>query len=152
MLSVIIAGGLDSNFLSNIDLVELVDAKMKCKIDPLPLKLSGAQGVDGMICGGRERKIDSYTYDERFNSKCWSLNPNGTWTEVKPMNESRAHFALIRIANEVFAIGGISENKIPLATVEKCSIKKGCKWSRVKDAPRHIHGHYKGHLWRYISP
>ena len=33
MLSVVIAGGVDQYGYSNIDLVELVDTKMKCKIE-----------------------------------------------------------------------------------------------------------------------
>ena len=130
---VVLAGGQDigNNELND---VEVLDNNTNCKADPIPIKLDGAAGINGMLCGGRD-------YTLNMLSSCWYLNPNGTWNAGADMLEKRLYFTMTAVENEVIVIGGRTTNNVALKGVEKYSLGKHEGWSKMKDAPRTIQRH-----------
>ena len=130
---VVIAGGKDSG--ANIEnIVEVVDNNTNCNADRTPTKLTGGEGISGMICGGQD-------HDLNVLSSCWHLNPSGRWTAGENMLESRAYFTMTAVEEDVFVIGGRRSNFDFLKSVETYSLRKYEGWSNIKDAPIEISMH-----------
>ena len=131
---VVIAGGLDIGD-NVVGMVEIVDNYTKCKVDPFPMRLSGAVGVNGIVCGGQSHDILTVF------SSCWHLNPSGTWTSGEDMLERRYWFSLTKVEDEVIAIGGIATSGLSLKSTEKYSLRNDVGWSRIQYAPKFINRH-----------
>ena len=131
--SVVIAGGENTGF-NEVDNVEVADKNTNCKVERIPIQLSGAAGINGMICGGHD-------YNLNVLSSCWHLNPGGTWIAGEDMLERRHYFSLGKVEDEVIAIGGLKDHLIGLRSIEKYSLKKDEGWSRLNDGPNKIHFH-----------
>ena len=135
MFPVVIATGDDSGE-NMLDFVELVDNHTNCNVDPFPIRLSNAVGINGMVCGGRD-------YELNVISSCWYLNPSGKWAVGDDMLDSRMHFSLSNIEDETIAIGGIGyrtgywiyDHDYHLSSIEKHSDRKYGGWSWMTDAP-----------------
>ena len=132
-LPVVIAGGQVTGG-SLLDDVDVVDNNTNCKVDPIPIKLYGAAGINGMICGGED-------YHLNIHSSCWHLNASGAWTVGEDMLIRRKFFTMTKVADRVIAIGGQTTSGIVLNTAEKYSLIKDEKWSYMKDAPTSIRKH-----------
>ena len=130
---VVIAGGLDAGG-NVIEIAEVLDNNTNCKVDPFPIKIFSATGINGMICGGRD-------YENNLLSSCWNLNPNGTWTSGQDMLKKRYFFSMTAVKKEVILIGGVTINYIALKQVEKYSLGKQGRWSKMNDAPKTIDRH-----------
>ena len=128
---VVIAGGTISTNI--VDIVEVVDSNTNCEVDRIPTQLSGASGINGMLCGGED-------YNFNILSSCWNLNPNGTWTSGENMMEPKKRFSLNKVEDEIIAIGGRTSN-IALRSIERLLLTKDEGWSRMKDAPIKIYRH-----------
>ena len=132
-LPVVIVGGED--FRNNeLDTVEVVDNNANCEVDPFPMRLSGAAGVNGLICGGQD-------YEFNVLSSCWHLNPSGTWTAGEDMLKQRKDLTLSIVKENIIAIGGRTTNFVALRSMEKYSLSKDEGWLRMKDAPTTIYRH-----------
>ena len=134
MLSLVMVGGTENH--DKLDIVELIDVNLDCTIQPIPMRASGLSSVNGMVCGGAVT-IGSKTI---YNSKCWQLNPNGTWSTVKPMSEGKNQFTLNMVGKEIFAIGGYDAYGISF-TVEKFSGGSLGNWTKLTKAPFAIRKH-----------
>ena len=130
---VVIAGGRDIGH-NLVDIVEIVDNNTNCKVDPFPARLTGAVGVNGMICGGQ-----SYNFD--VLSSCWHLNPSGAWASGEDMLERRYWFSLTKVEDEVTAIGGIATSGLSLKSTEKYALRNDVGLSRIQYAPKFINRH-----------
>ena len=109
---VVIAGGRNTG-ANKVDNVEVIDSNTNCKVDRIPMQLSGAAGINGMICGG----ID---YDrDNILSGCWHLNPSGEWTAGEDMLEKRMDFTITKVGDEVIVIGGETTSQHSLKGLEK---------------------------------
>ena len=132
---IVIVGGRDIS-MNEVDVVEVLDNNTYCNADTFPTKIFGAEGINGMICGG-----NSYDHNGLVvHSGCWRINPNGTWTSVKNMLEARTEFSLSKAEDDVIAIGGESQYNSFLSSVEKYS-SKSKTWYRMRDAPTEISFH-----------
>ena len=130
---VVIAGG-ENTGNDEVDITEVVDNYTNCKVDRLPMQLSGAAGINGMICGG-------YDYNMDIVSSCWHLNPSGAWTSGEDMLERRDEFSLTKVEDEVIAIGGTTTSSLGLKSTEKYSLRNDVGWSRIQYAPKFINRH-----------
>ena len=130
---VVIAGGLDAGG-NVIEIAEVLDNNTSCKVDPFSTKIFRATGINGMICGGQD-------YERNLLSSCWNLNPNGTWTSGHDMFKKRSDFSMTEIKKEVILIGGRTTNYVGLKQVEKYSLGKQGRWSKMNDAPKTINRH-----------
>ena len=117
-----------------LDIVEVVDNNTNCKVNDLSTQLSGASGINGMICGG---------HDYNFNvlSSCWNLNPNGTWSSGEDMIEPKTLFTLNKVEDEIIAIGGQTTSSVLLRRIDRLILINDEGWSRMKDAPIYINRH-----------
>ena len=129
---VVIVGGLNTGS-NEVDIVEVVDSNTNCEVDGISTQLSGASGINGMMCGGED-------YNYNILSSCWNLNPNGTWTSGEDMLEPRTYFSLNKVEDEIIAIGGRTSN-IALRSIERLLLTKDEGWSRMNDAPIAIERH-----------
>ena len=119
---------------SLLDDVDVVDNNTNCKADVIPMKLFGAAGINGMICGGEDYNLNTI-------SRCWQLNPSGAWTVGEDTLERRMYFTMTKVADGVIAIGGRTTGNLVLKTIEKHSLIKDEKWSNMTDAPTTLAGH-----------
>lgn len=136
------AGGSNAGFmLGMLSHVELIDLKISCKLDPLPISLSHLNGINGIVCGGWSYTSPEASYT--YNSKCWIINPNGTWTDFNRMSTGKSDFTMNIVGDEIFSIGGetLYSGTYGTAIVEKVSAKVRGNWSKLKDAPIKIKRH-----------
>ena len=133
MVPVVIAAGRDTAS-NELDDAEIVDNNTNCKVSPIPMKLYGATGINGMVCGGLD-------YNFNFLSSCWHLNPSGTWTAGEDMLYKRVYFTMTAVEDEIIVIGGQTAFGVGLKSVEKYSPRKYEGWLKMKHAPQTIAGH-----------
>ena len=129
---VIVGGAIGGN--NAVDVVEVVDSNTNCEVDGISTQLSGASGINGMMCGGED-------YSFNILSSCWNLNPNGTWTRGEDMMEPRRRFSLTKVEDEIIAIGGQTNFYVGLRSIERLLLTNDEGWSRMKDAPININRH-----------
>ena len=135
MFPVVIAAGQDTGS-NELDDVEIVDNNTNCEVNAIPMKLFGAAGINGMICGGND-------YNLNILSSCWHLNSSGTWTAGEDMLYKRIYFTMTAVEDEVILIGGKKIYNVRLSSVEKYSLGKHEGWSKMNDAPTTISQHEK---------
>ena len=131
---VVIAGGVIGGNNQVVDMVEVVDSNTNCEVDGISTQLSGASGINGIMCGGQD-------YNYNILSSCWNLNPNGTWTSGEDMMEPKKHFSLNKVEDEIIAIGGKTTSIVNLRSIERLLLTNDEGWSRMKDAPLEIDSH-----------
>ena len=54
----------------------------------------------------------------------------GTWTDVSPLKKARRNVAVVVLEGILYAVGGIDEDNMDLASMERFSFHTG-KWERV---------------------